>query len=122
MLIVYDDFQLPLGTIRIRSKGGDGGHNGITSIIYHLSTVEFPRMRNGIGNDCVLKKDDFVDYVLSDFSNEEFEKIKILLPYYTECIENFLCNSLKTVMNKFNKNFLDAEINGLNGTIDSRLD
>jgi peptidyl-tRNA hydrolase, PTH1 family len=122
MLIVYDDFQLPMGTIRIRTKGGDGGHNGISDIIYHMNTVEFPRMRNGIGNEEVLKKEDFVDYVLSDFSKEEFEKIKVMLPYYNECLENFIGNNLKTVMNKFNRNFLDAEKNGENGTIDNRLD
>lgn len=106
LLIVYDDFQIPLGTIRIKTKGSDGGHNGISSIIYHLITMDFPRMRIGIGKNEVLKKDDFVDYVLSDFSEEEISKIKELLPIYTDCIKSFLKTDLKNVMNSFNKNFL----------------
>jgi len=56
ILVVSDDFQLPLGTIRIRPSGSDGGHNGIASIIYQLETDQFPRLRCGIGSTEELKK------------------------------------------------------------------
>jgi PTH1 family peptidyl-tRNA hydrolase len=65
-LVVYDDINLELANLRIRLTGGDGGHNGLSSIIYHLNTDEFPRLRIGIGSS--FKAGEKVDYVLSDFS------------------------------------------------------
>lgn len=109
ILIVYDDFQLNLGTIRIREKGSDGGHNGISNIIYHLNSMDVPRMRVGIGSGNVMKKDEFVDFVLSDFTAEEFESFKKVLPVYKECILSFIKEPFKMVMNKYNKNFLVEE-------------
>lgn len=109
ILIVYDDFQLKLGTVRIREKGSDGGHNGIASIIYHLNSMDVPRMRVGIGTGDVMKKDEFVDFVLSDFSEKEIESFKKLLPVYQDCILSFIKEPFKTVMNRFNKNFLPEE-------------
>jgi peptidyl-tRNA hydrolase, PTH1 family len=109
LLVVYDDFQLPLGTIRIRTKGGDGGHNGINSIIYHLNTTNFPRMRIGIGRSDVLNKDDFVDFVLSNFLAGEMEKFNEMLPNYSACITDFITQDIKSMMNNYNKNFLKTE-------------
>ena len=71
ILVVYDDFQLKLGTIRISENGSDGGHNGISSIIYHLNSMDIPRMRVGIGKGEVMKKEEFVDFVLTNFDNNE---------------------------------------------------
>ena len=71
VLVIYDDFQLPIGTIRVRKKGRDGGHNGISDIIYQMNTVEIPRMRIGIGNNSILQKNDFIDFVLSEFTKDE---------------------------------------------------
>lgn len=69
MLVVVDDFNLPLGALRIRLGGSDGGHNGLASIIETLETDKFPRLRLGIGP--VSDKEDVVDFVLSRFTEEE---------------------------------------------------
>ena len=111
VLVVYDDFQIPLGMIRIRTKGSDGGHNGIASIIYHLNTMSFPRMRIGIGKESLLNKENFIDFVLSDFINEETEILKEMFPVYKDCILSFIAGSLSDTMNKYNKNFLKKEEN-----------
>lgn len=109
VLIVFDDFQLKLGTIRIRENGSDGGHNGISSVIYHLNSMEIPRMRVGIGTGEVMKKDEFVGFVLSNFSETEIETIKTLLPVYKDCILSFIKEPFKNVMNRYNKHFLEEE-------------
>jgi PTH1 family peptidyl-tRNA hydrolase len=109
VLIIYDDFQLSLGTIRVRMKGSDGGHNGISSVIYHLNTLDFPRMRIGIGGDEVIKKDEYVDYVLSNFTESEITNINDMMIHYKDCVMNFLSEGAFDTMNKFNKNFLYPE-------------
>ena len=107
ILIICDDFNLPLGTIRIRTKGSDGGHNGIKSIIEHLETMNFSRMRIGIGKDISLKKDEYVDFVLSAFSGEELDILKKLMPVFKDCVLSFIVSDIATTMNKFNKNFIN---------------
>ncbi len=109
LLVVYDDFQLPLGTIRLRTKGSDGGHNGISSVIYHLNTMDFPRMRIGIGKDETIIKDEYIDFVLTQFDKDEKEKIKTLLPNYYNCILSYINEDIMETMNKFNRNFLIEE-------------
>jgi len=106
VLVIYDDFQLPLGTIRVRANGSDGGHNGISSIIYSLETLEFPRMRIGIGSEKTVNTNEYVDFVLSRFSNEEAEKLKIMTPIYKDCILCFIEEGIFITMNKYNKNFI----------------
>jgi PTH1 family peptidyl-tRNA hydrolase len=107
ILIVVDDFQIPLGTIRVRKDGSDGGHNGLENIIYHLNSDQFPRMRIGIGKDAPLKKDDFIDFVLGNFSKEEIDIIKKMIPHYNDCIKSFILNGITKTMNEFNKSFLN---------------
>ncbi len=109
LLVVHDDFNIPLGTLRLRQKGSDGGHNGIASIMYHLNSDEFPRMRIGIGSNDILKKDEFVDFVLSDFLPNEIGMLEKLVPVFNDCILSFLSEDLKITMNKFNRNFLPDE-------------
>jgi len=109
LLVVHDDFNIPLGTLRLRQKGSDGGHNGIASIMYHLNSDEFPRMRIGIGCNDTLKKDEFVDFVLSDFLPNEIDTLNKLMPVFNECILSFLSEDIKITMNKFNRNFLPDE-------------
>jgi len=109
ILLIYDDFQLPLGTIRVRRMGSDGGHNGIKNVIYHLNTVEFPRMRIGIGPEQIIKGEDYVDYVLSNFNEGEIEIIKSLLPHYFNCIISYLTKDIVQVMNEYNRSFLLEE-------------
>ena len=106
LLVVHDDFNIPLGTLRLRQKGSDGGHNGIASIMYHLNSDEFPRMRIGIGSNDILKKDEFVDFVLSDFLPKEIDSLNKLVPVFNDCILSFLSEDIKITMNKFNRNFL----------------
>lgn len=109
ILVVYDDFQLKLGTIRIRERGSDGGHNGISSIIYHLKSMEFPRMRVGIGRGETMKKDEFVDFVLTNFEEAELDLFRKMMPIYKECVFSFICEPMRAVMNRYNKNFIEDE-------------
>jgi PTH1 family peptidyl-tRNA hydrolase len=109
ILIVFDDFQLKLGTIRIRESGSDGGHNGISSVIYHLNSMDIPRLRAGIGTGEVLRKDEFVDFVLTNFTEPEIETIKTLLPTYKDCILSFIKEPFKNVMNQYNRHFLEED-------------
>jgi len=72
LLVVLDDIQLPLGTLRIRLQGSSGGHNGLYSIIYHLSSEQFPRLRCGIGSPLAPRmKKQMADFVLSGFDRSE---------------------------------------------------
>lgn len=70
LLVVCDDFNIPFGTLRLRMNGSDGGHNGLYSIIYHLGSIEFPRLRCGIGYDNKTGSD-MADFVLSQFDKAE---------------------------------------------------
>jgi PTH1 family peptidyl-tRNA hydrolase len=83
-LTICDDTNLNTGTLRLRLSGGDGGHNGLASVIYNLNSNNFPRIRIGVGKG--LTKGSLADYVLSDFNDEEiqilngaFEKILLLV-------------------------------------------
>lgn len=107
MLVLVDDFQIPFGTIRVRRGGSDGGQNGLASIIYHLGSDEFPRMRIGIGKEEPLKKDKYVDYVLNNFTKDEIEILKKLIPDYIECIRTFISEGITKTMNSFNKSFIE---------------
>ena len=79
LLILVDDLSLPLGTVRLKAKGSDGGHNGLKSIAEMIGTQAYPRLRFGIGND--FPKGCQVDYVLGEFSNDD----KILLDERINC-------------------------------------
>jgi peptidyl-tRNA hydrolase, PTH1 family len=80
LLVITDDLNLNFSDYRVRTSGGDGGHNGLASIIYHLNSDQFPRIRIGINNDF---KESTVDFVLSDFSNEEKQSLKNI---FNDCI------------------------------------
>ncbi len=84
MLVVYDDLDLPLGSIRLRLKGSSGGHKGVESIIKYIGTENFPRLRIGIGRP--KKKEDVVKYVLSPFSREEENTINKVIKKAVRCI------------------------------------
>ncbi len=111
ILIVYDDFQLPLGTIRVRAKGSDGGHKGLASIIYSLNSLEFPRMRIGIGTEVKISMENYTEFVLSNFSQDELEKLKLLMPNIKDAILCFIEEGLYNTMNRFNRNFFEKEKN-----------
>jgi|GEM_PF-70911 len=109
VLVILDDFQIQLGSIRVRRGGSDGGHNGLTSIAYELNSTEFPRMRIGIGKESSIRKEEFIDFVLGNFSEKEFETIKEMIPKYNECILSFINDGITKTMNNYNKSFLKTE-------------
>jgi PTH1 family peptidyl-tRNA hydrolase len=96
--IIYDDIHLDIGTIRIRRKGSDGGQKGMQSIIHHLNTTEFPRLRIGIGEPV----GDLTDYVLSEFSKEEEIEIEDTVKRAVEAVETYIQDDILTAMNRFN--------------------
>lgn len=100
MLVIHDDLDLPLGTLRIRPSGSSGGQRGIESITKLLGTQEFPRMRLGISRP--PGQMDPKDYVLKNFLPNEEELKKIVLGQAIEAIECFIENGLTTAMNRYN--------------------
>ncbi len=101
ILVIVDDLALPLGSLRLRAKGSDGGHNGLISIIETIQTAEFARLRIGIGND--FAKGYQVDYVLGRWTPEEE---KVLLPRIeitVDLVKNFVLTGVARTMNDFNK-------------------
>jgi PTH1 family peptidyl-tRNA hydrolase len=101
ILIVVDDIALPLGTTRMRAKGGDGGHNGLISIIEQLGTQAFSRLRIGIGDE--FHQGYQVDYVLGEFSDEEIKVLDPALNRSCEMIKSFGTIGITRTMNFFNK-------------------
>ncbi len=100
MLVVYDDLDLPLGMIRLRPGGGSGGHKGMQSIIEHLGTQEFPRLRIGIGRP--PGRMDPARYVLQDFNRAEWPLLEETVARAVECLNTFLTEGLQAAMNRFN--------------------
>ncbi|MGQ9856012.1 MAG: aminoacyl-tRNA hydrolase [Fervidobacterium sp.] len=99
IIVVYDDLDLPLGRIRIRKNGSAGGHNGIKSIISYIGQ-DFPRIRIGIGPK--PQDIDAADYVLSNFSPEEFEKLEKVIEMTINAIESVISEGIDKAMNKYN--------------------
>ncbi|UCE68083.1 MAG: aminoacyl-tRNA hydrolase [Candidatus Zixiibacteriota bacterium] len=88
VLVVADDFNLPLGRIRLRQSGSDGGHNGLASVIYHLGTEEFPRIRLGIGP--VPEGIVADDFVLEYFEGSEIEIAEAMLKRAVQAVKSWL--------------------------------
>jgi PTH1 family peptidyl-tRNA hydrolase len=100
ILIITDDLNLSFGTIRIKTKGTDGGHNGLKNIQLLLNSSEYPRFRFGISDE--FKKGKQVDYVLGDWNEEEKAKLQERLEMSSEIISSFALAGLDTTMNIFN--------------------
>ena len=98
LCVVYDDLNLDIGVLRIRKAGSDGGHNGMKSIIHHLGTQDFPRLRVGIGK----VEGEWMDHVLNEFSAAEREDINWAIPCAADAIETFVTDGVQTAMNQFN--------------------
>jgi PTH1 family peptidyl-tRNA hydrolase len=101
LLILVDDLSLPFGTIRLRPGGGDGGHNGLSSIIETLGHQDFARLRFGIGGDYPYGTQ--VDYVLGQWTSEEVALIPEKLKLCHEIIQSFGTAGIDHTMNAFNK-------------------
>ncbi len=102
LLVVVDDFWLNLGTIRVRAKGSDGGHNGLRSVIEHLGTEEFARIRCGIRTEHMPPKDKMAVFVLSPFEQEEKEKVEKMIDTAADAVEEFVRSGIERTMNIFN--------------------
>ena len=89
LVCVHDDLDKPLGIVRVKTKGSHNGHNGIKSVIEHIQTSDFKRIRIGIGRP--VSRDDVVDYVLSEFSQVELQAIReTVIPTFYDSLEALL--------------------------------
>ncbi len=98
MLIICDDVNLPLGTIRLKKKGSAGGHNGLKNIILNLATFEFSRLKIGIGSPTF----DIISHVLGKFNKDEIEEIKKVIELSQKAIDCFIKEGIDSAMNRFN--------------------
>ena len=101
LILIYDELDLPLGTIRIRQRGSSAGHNGMESVIGALGTQEFLRIRLGIGPD--RKISDSVKYVLTPFRKRELKKVDEVLDSAAEAVKVILREGPAAAMNRFNR-------------------
>jgi PTH1 family peptidyl-tRNA hydrolase len=101
ILVMFDDISLPVGSVRLRKKGGAGGHNGVQSIIDHLGTTEFPRLRFGVGN--AYERGQQIDYVLSPFAPDEQESVDTAIVQATDAVLTFVEEGIDIAMNRFNR-------------------
>lgn len=100
LLVITDDLNLPFGSIRIKTKGSDGGHNGLKDIQEKLNTTKYNRFRFGIGDD--FSKGRQVDFVLSKWSDDEIKKLPERLDLSIEVIKSFGTSGINNTMNDFN--------------------
>jgi PTH1 family peptidyl-tRNA hydrolase len=101
LMVIYDELDLPLGTIRIRQRGSSAGHNGMESILGALGTEEFLRIRLGIAPD--RKVADSVKYVLTPFRKAQFELVDEVLDTAAQAVEMILKEGPAAAMNRFNR-------------------
>ena len=100
VLIITDDINLPFGTIRLKTKGSDGGHNGLKHIQNTLQTAQYPRFRFGVGAD--FGKGRQVEYVLGKWNEEEYKTLPERLKKASELVRSFVFAGVKNTMNQFN--------------------
>lgn len=100
IIVVYDDLDLPVGKLRLRARGSAGGHHGMESIITHIHSSEWARLRIGIGRP-VSRQD--VDHVLGRFSQEEEQTMEVAYARAVEAIEIWLSEGIEKAMNLYNR-------------------
>ncbi len=100
LLVIHDDIDLPVGTLRIRPDGGSAGQRGLASIIQQLGTQEFPRLRIGVGRPPGQKE--AADYVLKGFTSSDQELITIVLDRAVDAARIFIEHGLEMAMNQYN--------------------
>jgi PTH1 family peptidyl-tRNA hydrolase len=108
LLVIYDDLDLPIGRIRIRAGGGDGGYKGLKSIIASLGSRDFPRIRIGIGRPRVdgepsWEPDVVADYVLGDPTREQAKTLQDAVSRAAQAVERVVTEGVEAAMNKYNK-------------------
>ncbi|MFH0930979.1 MAG: aminoacyl-tRNA hydrolase [Candidatus Zixiibacteriota bacterium] len=102
LFVICDDINLPLGKLRLREKGSDGGHKGLGSIIYHLDSEEFPRLRLGIGP--LPEGNVLEDFVLKKFKKEEEKSVEDMIYKGALTVESLIIFGLTESMNRLNPN------------------
>ncbi|WP_269609557.1 aminoacyl-tRNA hydrolase [Prochlorococcus marinus] len=105
LIVLVDDMDLPLGKIRVRSKGSSGGHNGLKSIINHLGSTEFKRLKIGIGPPSEIQKErksKTVSHVLGRFSKEEFTILKFIIEEIISSIDSITSNNWDKITTRLN--------------------
>ena len=100
LLVITDDINLPFGTIRLKTKGSDGGHNGLKDIQELLQTTNYNRFRFGVGSE--FSKGNQVNYVLGKWSDEEIELLAERFKRSSELVSSFVLSGAKQTMNDFN--------------------
>lgn len=100
LMVTYDEVDLPFGTLRLRPKGGSAGHRGMRSIIQHLSSEEFPRLRLGIGRPPGRMQ--AADYVLQDFSADEMAELPFMLETGVDALLLYVTEGIAMAMNRYN--------------------
>ncbi|MEL1244718.1 aminoacyl-tRNA hydrolase [Flavobacterium sp. DGU11] len=100
LLVVTDDLNIPFGTIRIKAKGSDGGHNGLKSTQQLLNTSDYPRFRFGISDE--FKKGQQVSYVLGEWDEQEKAKLPERLDMAAEAVKSFVLSGLANTMSSYN--------------------
>ncbi|MBN2681576.1 MAG: aminoacyl-tRNA hydrolase [Bacteroidales bacterium] len=100
LIVVVDDIALPFGSIRLKPKGGDAGHNGLRNITEIIGTQDYPRLRFGIGNDFFSGQQ--ANYVLSPWDFEETKNLQARVEIAVEVIKSFATKGLQNTMNEFN--------------------
>jgi len=104
LLVICDDFQIPLGSLRLRPQGTDGGHNGIASIIQELGSDTFPRLRCGIGSERMpADKSEMKEFVLEEFDPAEEKVVREMVVRACEATVWFVARGIDDAMNRFNQ-------------------
>ncbi len=101
LIVVCDDISLPLGKIRVRPQGSDGGHNGLKHIASVLGSQQYVRLKFGVGNN--FPKGSQIDYVLGKFTDEELAAIKDRIDLASEAVKTFCLSGVTMAMNQYNK-------------------
>lgn len=100
LLVVHDDIDLPFGRLRLKRRGGHGGHHGVESVMGAVGHGDFPRLKVGIGRP--LHKEEVVDYVLSPFTEQERDLLPEIVERALSALETVLSEGLEEAMNRFN--------------------
>jgi peptidyl-tRNA hydrolase, PTH1 family len=115
-LFVYDDLNLEFPSLRAKVSGGDGGHNGLNSVIYHLASEDFPRLRFGIGNN--FEKGKMAEYVLTDFDEKEMVQLKSTFDEGIILTREFIRGGTKNLLDA--NSILSKNKNSVNLSTDSK--
>jgi len=102
LLVVIDDFQLPLGVLRLRARGSDGGHKGLASVISHFGTEDIPRLRCGIGKEVMPPPEKRRDFVLAPFDQGELAVAREMVARAADAASLFATSGIHYAMNMYN--------------------